>query len=229
MRTRRRIANALINGCGLWRLHDSLAQKLIRSVLDEIDVQHLKNTQPCPAFDDRQGMYEYLNANIVKAEAIEYLEFGVFRGESIRAWMSLNQNRDSRFYGFDSFEGLPETWREGQGPGHFHVGGIPPQVEDSRVQFIKGWFDDTVPPFFRTFSSRRRLVVHLDADLYSSTMVALTHLGPFLAAGSLLIFDEFYDRDHEFKAFRDFIRMSRKEYRIICQTEHYGKACIEVL
>ena len=76
---------------------------------------------------------------------------------------------------------------------------------------------------------KNRLVVHFDADLYSSTIVPLVHLQPFLAKGSLLVFDEFYDQDHEFRAFRDFLSISKRDYRIVCQAENFGKICIELL
>ena len=229
LRTRRLIADALITNCGLWRLHGSGGLRLIRSVLDEIELQFLKKTQPCRRTDSRTEMYRHVHANVIKGDPIEYLEFGVFRGESIRAWTLINRNPNSRFSGFDSFQGLPEAWRPGQEQGHFDVGGLVPKIDDPRTQFIKGWFDETVPAFCRTFASSRRLVVHLDADLYSSTMTVLTQFTPFFSPGSLLIFDEFYDRAHEFKAFRDFISMSRKRYRVVCQTDDYGKVCIELV
>src|SRR5262249_39413715 len=157
----------------------------------------------------------------IKGNAIDYLEFGVFRGESMRSWVKLNADKNSRFYGFDSFEGLPETWRQTQPEGHFNVDGNIPQIDDSRVTLVKGWFDETVPEFIRNFAAQNRLVVHLDADLYSSSMVALMHLSPHLRSGSLLIFDEFYDRDHEFKAFQDYLKISRRMYRVVCNTARF--------
>jgi hypothetical protein len=229
VRARRRVADALIKGCGLWHLHNSRPQRLFRAVLDEIDLQHLRSTQPCPEISSRDGMYQHIQTEAIKEEAIDFLEFGVFRGESMRAWIALNRHAQSRFYGFDSFEGLPETWRKSQDAGHFSVAGNIPQLDDNRVRFIKGWFDKTVPEFVGSFEPRNRLVVHLDADLYSSTMIALVYLLPYLAKGSLLIFDEFYDRNHEYKAFRDFLSISRRKYQAVCHTENYGKVCIELI
>jgi len=228
-RLKRRLAEALINGCGLWRLHDSSVQLFVRTVLDEIDFQHMRNTHPCPEFTDRLEMYRHINKDTIKGNAIDYLEFGVFRGESMRSWVKLNVDKNSRFYGFDSFEGLPETWRQTQPKGHFNVDGNVPQIDDSRVTFVKGWFGETVPEFIRNFTAQNRLVVHLDADLYSSSMVALIYLSPYLKSGSLLIFDEFYDRDHEFKAFQDYLRISRNTYRVVCNTARFAKTCIELI
>jgi hypothetical protein len=131
---KRRVADLFIKRCGLRRLYNTNLQKLIRTVLDEIDLQHLRDNHPCYSCADRTEMYRYVNASILKATAIDFLEFGVFRGESISEWISINKDRASRFYGFDSFEGLPENWRQGQDKGHFDVGGNIPQIDSSQVQ-----------------------------------------------------------------------------------------------
>jgi O-methyltransferase len=229
MKTKRRVINFLLVGCQLRRLHNSAFQRLVRSVLDEIDLQCLRDLHRCPSFSERNEMYEYVNSSVVGNGAIDYLEFGVYQGESIRHWASINPHLDSRFYGFDSFEGLPESWRETQKKGHFSVNGNMPQISDGRVFFVKGWFDKTVPGFVETFAPKQRLVIHLDADLYSSTMIALVFLNKWMAPGTLLIFDEFYDRQHEFKAFQDFQRIWKRDFRVICQMDNYGRVCIELL
>ena len=51
-------------------------------------------------------------------------------------------------HGFDSFEGLPEAWREGCGPGMFSRDGAVPEVGPG-VALHVGWFDDTLPTFIR--------------------------------------------------------------------------------
>ena len=194
--------NFLIKGCGLRHLHGSKTSKLIRSVLDEIDLQHVRDSHPCQSFATREQMYDYVHEISIKGEAIDYLEFGVFQGESIRYWANLNKNGNSRFFGFDSFEGLPEGWQD-LPKGHFDVGGDFPRIDDVRVNFVKGWFVKTIPAFARELSVKNRLVLHMDADLYSSTMLVLVHLGPFLSKRDLIMFDEFGDREHEVRALRD--------------------------
>jgi O-methyltransferase len=229
MKTKRRVINFLLLGCGLRRLYNTGAQSLVRSVLDEIDLQHLRDQHPCPSFATRDEMHSHVNSTVIGSGAIEYLEFGVFRGESIRHWAAINKHPESRFCGFDSFEGLPEAWRDTQGKGHFNVEGNMPQIDDRRVSFVKGWFNKTVPVFAETFAPRHRLVVHLDADLYSSTMIALVFLNKWMAPGTILMFDEFYDRQHEFKAFQDFQRIWKRDFRVINHMDNYGRVCIELL
>ena len=229
MRFRRRVADVLIKALGLRKLHDTAAQRVIRSVLDEIDLQYLRDSHPCRSFSCREEMYAHVHESIVKGEAMDYLEFGVYRGDSLRCWTRLNKHEASRFYGFDSFQGLPEPWRKGQGKGHFDVGGGAPQIDDPRVNFVKGWFADTIPSFARDFAVRNPLVMHLDADLYGSTMLPLLHFGPFISRGTLMIFDEFYDREHEFKALMDWQRIYRRESRIVAEVGNYSKVTAQLL
>jgi hypothetical protein len=135
-----------------------------------------------------------------------YLELGVHEGDSIRHWAARVTDPDARFVGFDSFEGLPETWNEQARRGHFATGGRSPDVGDARVSFVKGWFEDTLPAF--AVPPHDVLVVALDADLYSSTITALRALRPHLRAGAWLYFDELNDRHHELRALDEFLDTS---------------------
>ena len=53
----------------------------------------------------------------------------------------------------------------------------------------RGWFDDTVPKY--AAEQPTIAVLRLDADLYDSTMVCLTHLFPLVAQGGLVIIDDY--------------------------------------
>ena len=67
----------------------------------------------------------------------------------MRFWTSINTDPNSQFLGFDSFEGLPETWNKNNKAGTFDAGGRMPMIDDTPVKFIKGWFppvSDKLPP-----------------------------------------------------------------------------------
>ncbi len=159
---------------------------------------------PCPDFPDRDGAYAHVFSEEKLDSPIDYLEFGVWQGRSLRWWLEHNRHPDSRFFGFDTFEGLPEKWEFG-GKGQFSTRGEPPAIPDSRCHFEVGLFQNTLPAFLRSYENSRRKVINLDADLYSSTLFVLLSLAPFLQKGDILIFDEFMSFEHEFRAFMDFL------------------------
>lgn len=137
------------------------------------------------------------------------LEFGVGGGASTRLIAA-----HMPVVGFDSWLGLPENWRPGYPKGMFAA--MPPDIDG--VDLVDGWFDDTVPEFDFEASGHIGLV-HLDADLYSSTAVALENAGPHLQAGAVLVFDEFHSylgcEAHEQQAFSEFLDYSGFDYRVI--------------
>lgn len=158
------------------------------------------------------------------ASEIAYLEFGVHRGESIAWWYENNSNPASVFFGFDSFEGLPEDWTPEKGRGAFDTGGSIPETDDLRVEFVRGLFNVTLPNRSDILGTARRKVVHLDADLYRSTIYPLLILGPFLRPGDILIFDEFADSIHEFRAYEDFCQIFGVHTSLLAATEGFVQA-----
>ncbi len=161
-----------------------------------------------PVLEDRFQVFERALGHVV-GHAPLYLEFGVFRGESMRWWSGHVGKPGARFVGFDSFVGLPESWRPGFDAGEFATGG-PPAIDDERVDFVAGWFDQTLPGF--ELPVHDQLIVNVDSDLYSSAATVLTWVEPHLEPGSLLYFDELADRDHELRAFQELLTTSAKEF-----------------
>ena len=145
-------------------------------------------------------------------QPINYFEFGVAGGNMIRHWSAKQQHPDSLFTGFDSFEGLPESW-EGKGEGHFDQKGNFPQIDDERVRFVKGWFQDSVGAALRDARFEGMSVYHLDADLFSSTLFVLFQIHDQLKPGDLLIFDEYSSHEHEHKAFELFKQCCSQDLR----------------
>ena len=167
-----------------------------------------------PVYGDRYPLHEHVS-KICGNDPITYLEFGVWRGETFNRWLKLNRHPDSRFYGFDSFEGLPEDWEKGQSKGTFSMAGQAPDNSDPRGQFVKGWFQDTLYSFLEKTELRNQIVVHIDCDLYSSTLFVLAALDRHLPAGTLFIFDDFFSMRHEFAAWLDYRRSFNREWEPI--------------
>jgi hypothetical protein len=175
-----------------------------------------------PTFADKADLYRYVNNDACKGSAIDFLEFGVYKGESIHAWAGINRDPLSRFLGFDSFEGLPEDWNPSNPAGTFTLGGQAPATEDRRIEFIKGWFQQTLRETMSRFKPRSTLVVHNDSDLYSSTLFVLSVLDPVLVRGSILLFDEFSSPLHEFRAFHDYVNAYQRTTEVLGMTADYG-------
>jgi O-methyltransferase len=184
----------------------------------------LKRHECTTTFTSRFEFYDYINTTCLSNSPVDYLEFGVYKGDSIAYWAKINANADSRFFGFDSFEGLPEDWADFSRTapkGTFDTGGMIPAVDDPRVEFIKGYFQDTLHSFLSTFTPRNRLVLHLDADLYSSTLFVMTTMNWIIPKGAILIFDEFNSVTHEFRALVDYASSYRREYKTLGACEPF--------
>jgi O-methyltransferase len=181
-------------------------------------------------FESRYDLYQYINNEIIKNGSIDYLEFGVAEGNTMRDWVNLNQHEASRFFGFDTFEGLPEDWKvftKVLPKGTFSAGGKIPKINDPRVKFIKGLFQTTLPDFLKDFTAKSRLIINCDADLYTSTLYVLATLNHLIVPGSIVVFDEFSTMQ-EFRAFRDFTQSFMRNYKLLAVAERfYLRAAIE--
>jgi len=162
---------------------------------------------------DRFALYNQIAPMV--AEPASYIEFGVFKGITLRHWTTLLRHPETSFDGFDSFEGLPENWGLFTPKEYFDLAGQMPHYDDPRVHLFKGWFSDTLPKFLESFRPRPTLVVHLDADLYSSTIYVLRQLRSSFRPGTIVIFDEFFDREHELKAFNEFLHDEKLKVKCI--------------
>lgn len=173
----------------------------------------------------RIDLWERTLADTAKDEIL-MLEFGVWRGDSMREFVQLNRAPGSLFYGFDSFEGLPEDWR-GMPAERFDVEGTIPTLADDRVRFVKGWFQQSLPPMMerlREESITRSVIVHFDADLFSSTLFLLFTLGVLLKRYHF-IFDEF--SGHETRALFNYIQASGAKANFLYRLD--WKGCPQVV
>lgn len=168
-------------------------------------------------FVRREEYYMHL-AKLLGQEPVDFLEFGVYRGGSLRQWLALNANPRSRFWGFDSFTGFPRDWitlARTVPQSEFDTKGCLPDIQDPRLTFVKGFFQDSVPAFLKGFSLKNRLILHLDADMYASTLYVLVKMDDYLVPGSILLFDELSTGIDEFRALRDYTEAFRRELKPI--------------
>ncbi len=180
-------------------------------------------------YSKRYMLYEKIfEKENLSSASVNYLEFGVAGGTSFKWWCGHNTNEASRFYGFDTFTGLPEDWNVFKA-GAMSAGGKFPEINDSRAQFHKGLFQDTLPEFLKTFQNDKRKIIHLDADLYTSTLYVLATLHPYLKPGDLLFFDEFAVPQSEFLAFKNYVDSFRVNYEVIGTLNNYFFVAVKIL
>jgi O-methyltransferase len=180
-------------------------------------------------YSKRYELYKYvIETQNLTNEDIDYIEFGVFDGSSFNWWLNHLKANDSRFYGFDTFEGLPEDW------GRFEKGDMSasmPILTDKRGAYFKGLFQDTMQPFLTQVNlhNNKRKIVHLDADLFSSKLFALTSLAPYLKKNDILLFDEFNVPNHEYFAFKLFCESYYVKTKLIAAVNNYYQIAVIIV
>lgn len=179
-------------------------------------------------YNKRYSMYKYVIEKEGLTGPLNYLEFGVASGKSFDWFMAQNVHAESRFYGFDTFDGLPEDW----GPfkkGAFSNNNEMPLIKDYRGKLLKGLFQQTVPAFIPELDNSRRNVLMMDADLWSASLYVLTSFAPFLKKGDIIFFDEFVVPTHEFKAFLDFTQSYYINLELVAAANNYYFAAFKVV
>lgn len=224
-----------------WRLH-GLVEPFAGLLLNAYYMSKLskwrKSTKVNGYNDWYQRKWDYnrrliLYQNISNQEQlqnmpIDYFEFGVCGGNSFKWWLEHNKNTQSKFFGFDTFEGLPEDF------GPFAKGSMASALEaldinDSRASFYKGLFQDTLIPFLEKYQNGRRKLIHMDADIFSATLFSLSQLYRVLNDGDIIFFDEFAVPKHEFMAFKIFTESFYVKYEVIAAANNYLFLAIKII
>ena len=155
------------------------------------------------ALSEKWDLHDYAADHLGRSSLVAYLEFGVASGDSLRRAALRFTNPETRLIGFDSFYGLPSNWSVGGREeriipkGTFSQEGKIPHFADTRVSFVAGWFQNTFPEFLAHRVAGlvgRKLLVHFDADLYSSTLFILASLWPAVFE-YYFIMDDFFQDD----------------------------------
>jgi hypothetical protein len=157
----------------------------------------------------------------------DYLEFGLFKGYTF--WHAQNGAHQRgldqmRFFGFDSFAGLPEPQGLDRSPlQDFYKGQYncskeavirnlaSKGVDWTKTFLIEGYYDQSLTPELRQqHNFDRAAVVLIDCDLYESSRDALAFTAPLVDDGTILLFDDWDafaadDNKGERRAFREFM------------------------
>ncbi|MGH2616233.1 MAG: TylF/MycF/NovP-related O-methyltransferase [Thermomicrobiales bacterium] len=136
----------------------------------------------------------------------DLIEAGVWRGGTtifMRAVLEVYGDTERKVWVADSFAGLPTPDYEVYPADRLTDVWQSPQLAvaledvkanfarygflDDRVQYLKGWFKDTLP----VAPIDKLAVMRLDGDLYQSTMDGLVALYPKLSVGGYVILDDY--------------------------------------
>lgn len=178
-------------------------------------------------YSARYSLYEHVLRTEKLDGAINYLEFGVSKGQSFKWWIEKNKDSNSSFVGFDTFTGLPEDWNVFKA-GAMSAEGKTPDINDTRAKFVKGLFQDTLPGFLKSFGNEKKTVIHLDADLYTSTLYVLGIFAPYLKPGDIIFFDEFAVPRHEFLAWENFVVSFRIKHEVLGAANNYYFLAVKI-
>ena len=136
----------------------------------------------------------------------DFIETGVWRGGAsifMRGMLKAYGIADRKVWVADSFEGLPQEdadrYPQGADIDWHKYSDLAVALEqvrtnfdrygllDDQVEFLKGWFCDTLPHA----PIGELAIMRLDGDLYSSTIDALVNLYPKLSPGGFVIVDDY--------------------------------------
>lgn len=141
-----------------------------------------------------------------------YMEFGVLNGECMIDAYRQFRGPVSHFYGFDSFEGLPELSDEDKKSSELtpfftkgNFSSMPQEfvrqnicsscrMQDEELTLVKGYFSDSLPKFDKNECRSKGvpLVIYIDCDIYSSTVDVLNFIDDLVVSGTWVIFDDYW-------------------------------------
>lgn len=212
---------------GLMHLNDQATydhwDELIRGYDDEEQVKMWLRKLPPYTMVTYDGLFalnrlvQYCESQNVKGK---FIETGTWRGGAFALMVKASQTwgkGDRQYWGFDSFEGIPEpdakhddvSWSvddmkvpranlQGRlrsvnalvaGEQEVYKALRTVDADITNVKLFKGWFQETLPKL-----SNEEIgpiaILRLDGDLYASTMVCLEKFEPLVVKGGIVIVDD---------------------------------------
>lgn len=154
-----------------------------------------KHLEDVALFDNKRGHYYKFCMEVLENQKNQglWLEFGVRDGVSSKYFstQALKLAKNKLLYGFDSFEGIRNSWSSINEPvGSFtRLGKSPPSI--TGCEFIVGWIEDTLEPFLDQHHDKV-CFIHFDLDVYAPTRYALSILKERVQPGTIIKFDELH-------------------------------------
>ena len=183
-----------------------------------------KNMINIPVYENSRKLLESALSR-VKVDGL-YLEFGA--GHKALSINFIAERIDKIIHGFDSFEGLPEDWFGRETKGRYTTHGQLPNVREN-VKLHVGLFEQTLPDFIKTHNGQIAFM-HIDCDLYASTKTVFDILENRINSGTVMQFDEYFNypgwKNHEFKAFQEFITKSGLKYEYLGYSTQFSVSVI---
>lgn len=208
----------------------SIASEMWKISVRESAEYAIKAMRSAKQFSDVDEYHKYVGALLSKQSSTEIgVEFGVAGGNLLNFFAAQTARR---FYGFDCFEGLPETWMDGVGKGSFKQVQLPKVREN--VELVTGFFEESLPKFIEEYAQEIENIgfIHIDCDLYSSTKTIFEYLGKYIKSGTIIAFDEYFNypgwQQDEFKAFQEWGAQNNISYEYLAFVENNTQVCIRI-
>ena len=203
----------------------------IRSASEESAQYVLKHMRAVPNFDTDYDLHHWVATTQLDRGLLAHgqvLEFGVATGRTLNQFAHWLPHKT--VYGFDGFDGLPEDWTSRMRKGFFARKHLP-RVRRN-CELVVGWFNETLPGFVEKRPEPVALL-HVDCDLYSSTVTILNNLKNNIVPGTVIVFDEYMNYPgwqlDEFRAWQEHCKMYGVEYEYIGRVSRHQKVAVRVL
>lgn len=177
--------------------------------------------------------------NHIEVEDGLWAEFGVKFGKSANIITKIKKEMfpdlKNPYFGFDSFIGFPEDTEWGT-KGTLTTDGVVPEIDGA--YFYKGWFKDTIPEFNKAYSSPLAFL-HVDCDIYSSTVEVLEGMKEKIVSGTVILFDDMLSysqgsrkwvgEEHEYKAFMEFVKKYNVDYQWLASVPNASQVACKII
>tara|TARA_B100000427_G_scaffold50346_1_gene38341 strand:+ start:1696 stop:2358 length:663 start_codon:yes stop_codon:yes gene_type:complete len=138
------------------------------------------------------------------------IEFGIFTGSSFRHTINveykLDKQSDTNFYGLDSFEGFPESshhfFKQTDFIANENKVKKIKRINKDKIHIVKGFFDESLKSNILKDVKKFKFV-HLDCDLYVSSIDPFKYIKSRLVIGAYIMIDDFTNIDKDGKSIRE--------------------------